>query len=76
MYASLRCTQSSLPSLYATLVHDGVAGSGHYWAFLNLPRGRTENVWFKFNDTHVTPVDANTVIEIEPAVETGGNSLA
>eukprot|EP00736_Rhodelphis_marinus_P001179 Rmarinus@m.17968 len=43
--------------LHAVLVHDGVATSGHYWAFLLSSDGQ----WYRFNDIQVTKVDEETV---------------
>ena len=50
--------KSLLYRLHAVLVHDGEAGSGHYWAYLYHP---TKKSWFKFNDITVTEVDEETV---------------
>jgi len=44
--------------LHAVLVHDGVAGVGHYWAFI---RDWYKGTWLKVNDTLVTEVDEATV---------------
>eukprot|EP01113_Clastostelium_recurvatum_P034055 TRINITY_DN4575_c0_g1_i2.p1 TRINITY_DN4575_c0_g1~~TRINITY_DN4575_c0_g1_i2.p1 ORF type:complete len:1155 (+),score=301.78 TRINITY_DN4575_c0_g1_i2:51-3515(+) len=45
--------------LFAVWVHQGLAGSGHYWAYLRNPE---TDAWTKFNDTLVTSVDAETVM--------------
>ncbi|XP_043194604.1 ubiquitin carboxyl-terminal hydrolase 25-like [Amphibalanus amphitrite] len=37
--------------LHSVLVHEGQAGSGHYWAYVFHPRRR---VWLKFNDNTVS----------------------
>ena len=50
--------QSEKYHLHAVLVHDGEAGSGHYWAFLYHPAKKS---WFKFNDITVTEVDEEIV---------------
>jgi hypothetical protein len=44
--------------LHAVLVHDGQAGSGHYWAFLWNPQTKS---WYKYNDINVIPIDSATV---------------
>jgi len=38
--------------LFAVLVHDGQAGSGHYWVYIWDQAGR----WIKFSDSRVTEV--------------------
>jgi len=53
--------------LHGVLVHDGQAGSGHYWAFMF---DRATRTWHKFNDITVTPVDEATVFR-----ESEGGSL-
>eukprot|EP01102_Stenamoeba_stenopodia_P002371 TRINITY_DN1218_c0_g2_i1.p1 TRINITY_DN1218_c0_g2~~TRINITY_DN1218_c0_g2_i1.p1 ORF type:complete len:1011 (+),score=241.30 TRINITY_DN1218_c0_g2_i1:393-3425(+) len=50
--------------LYGALVHDGSAGSGHYWAYLQSEEqanDKQNNKWYKFNDTNVTIVDEDEV---------------
>lgn len=46
-------------SLYAVWVHQGVAGTGHYWAFIREP---SSDRWTKFNDMRVSHVDEETVM--------------
>eukprot|EP00026_Physarum_polycephalum_P001894 Phypoly_transcript_01897.p1 GENE.Phypoly_transcript_01897~~Phypoly_transcript_01897.p1 ORF type:complete len:1017 (+),score=204.66 Phypoly_transcript_01897:308-3052(+) len=50
--------------LYAVWVHQGVAGSGHYWAFLTDPR---TGKWMRFNDMRVS-----NVVEEEVMTESVG----
>ncbi|KAJ1479240.1 hypothetical protein T484DRAFT_2884857 [Baffinella frigidus] len=38
--------------LFSVLVHDGKAGSGHYWAYIQ----RQDDSWVKFSDADVSPV--------------------
>jgi ubiquitin carboxyl-terminal hydrolase 25 len=46
-------------ALHGLWIHQGVSGSGHYWAYLQSPRtGR----WIKFNDSRVSEVDEATVM--------------
>jgi len=56
--------------LHAVLVHDGLAGTGHYWAFIRISQNSnnasgnsagTNDQWVKFNDTYVTLVNEETV---------------
>jgi len=44
--------------LHSVLVHDGLAGIGHYWAFVFDHKKR---IWLKFNDTQVQQVNQETV---------------
>eukprot|EP01119_Soliformovum_irregulare_P016728 TRINITY_DN4887_c0_g1_i3.p1 TRINITY_DN4887_c0_g1~~TRINITY_DN4887_c0_g1_i3.p1 ORF type:complete len:586 (-),score=187.49 TRINITY_DN4887_c0_g1_i3:50-1573(-) len=40
--------------LYAVWIHQGVAGSGHYWAYIRNPN---TDQWTKFNDMRVSDAD-------------------
>eukprot|EP00743_Colponemidia_sp_Colp-15_P007033 GILK01007589.1.p1 GENE.GILK01007589.1~~GILK01007589.1.p1 ORF type:complete len:990 (-),score=185.29 GILK01007589.1:398-3367(-) len=44
--------------LHSVLVHDGVAGSGHYWAFIF---DKDKSTWHRYNDAHVSEVNEETV---------------
>lgn len=44
--------------LHSLLIHDGVAGSGHYYAYSYEAE---EEKWWKFNDIHVTQVPESDV---------------
>lgn len=46
--------------LHSILVHDGQAGSGHYYAYIYEWDSK---IWRKYNDIHVTEVDAAEVME-------------
>ena len=39
--------------LFAILVHSGVAGGGHYYAYIR-DFAKDPNQWFEFNDARVT----------------------
>lgn len=54
--------------LHAILVHEGQAGSGHYFVFIRNP---ATNKWLKYNDIRVTEVDEQEVFK----VSTGGHGL-
>lgn len=41
-------------TLFAVWVHQGVAGSGHYWAHIRNPK---TNQYIKFNDMRVNQVN-------------------
>lgn len=43
--------------LYGVIVHIGQSDSGHYYAY-----GQYNDIWYKFNDSHVTQTDINTVL--------------
>eukprot|EP01119_Soliformovum_irregulare_P016727 TRINITY_DN4887_c0_g1_i2.p1 TRINITY_DN4887_c0_g1~~TRINITY_DN4887_c0_g1_i2.p1 ORF type:complete len:653 (-),score=233.93 TRINITY_DN4887_c0_g1_i2:904-2628(-) len=45
--------------LYAVWIHQGVAGSGHYWAYIRNPN---TDQWTKFNDMRVSDADEETVM--------------
>mmetsp|Transcript_41792 Transcript_41792/g.65276 ORF Transcript_41792/g.65276 Transcript_41792/m.65276 type:complete len:479 (-) Transcript_41792:69-1505(-) len=45
-------------TLFAVLVHDGMAGSGHYWAYILNENG---DGWAKYSDTEVTTVHEEEV---------------
>jgi ubiquitin carboxyl-terminal hydrolase 25/28 len=51
--------------LHSILIHEGQAGSGHYFAYI---RDAAQNKWRKFNDIRVTEVDEQEVFR----VATGG----
>lgn len=55
--------------LHSILVHDGYAGSGHYYAYVHDIEG---NKWRKYSDLIITDVSFETVI----ADSIGGNALA
>uniref|UniRef100_A0A7S0HZK6 USP domain-containing protein n=1 Tax=Hanusia phi TaxID=3032 RepID=A0A7S0HZK6_9CRYP len=46
-------------SLFAVLVHDGLAGSGHYWVYIKRQEG-----WMKYSDAEVTSVEEKEVWEM------------
>jgi hypothetical protein len=56
-------------SLLAVLVHDGLAASGHYWAYIKggmsgehvMSEAERGGSWFKYSDTHVTHVEEEEV---------------
>jgi hypothetical protein len=57
--------------LFAVWVHAGVAGSGHYWAYIrDLKTGK----WQKFNDIFVSEVDQDVVFA--DAIGGSGNTSA
>ena len=41
-------------------VHQGVAGSGHYWAYI---KDFKNNKWIKYNDVRVNEADEETVMK-------------
>jgi ubiquitin carboxyl-terminal hydrolase 25/28 len=51
--------------LHSILIHEGQAGSGHYYSYI---RDAAQNRWRKFNDIRVTEVDEQEVFK----VATGG----
>ncbi|OMJ85775.1 hypothetical protein SteCoe_12844 [Stentor coeruleus] len=55
--------------LHSILVHDGYAGSGHYYAYVHDIEG---NKWRKYSDLIITDVSFDTVI----TDSIGGNALA
>jgi len=63
-YDELNKTQYSL---FAVWIHQGVAGSGHYWAYVCKAVDR----WIKFNDMHVSEVDDQQVMK--EAIGNGSN---
>jgi len=46
--------------LFAVWIHQGYAGSGHYWAYIRNPH---TNKWTKFNDMRVCEMDEETVMK-------------
>ncbi|EKX33566.1 hypothetical protein GUITHDRAFT_120258 [Guillardia theta CCMP2712] len=46
-------------SLFAVLVHDGLAGSGHYWVYIKRQDG-----WLKYSDAEVASVEEKEVWEM------------
>lgn len=52
--------QDNAYKIHSVLVHDGLAGVGHYWTFV---KDHTTGKWTKFNDTMVTEVDEATVFK-------------
>eukprot|EP01124_Arcella_intermedia_P033442 TRINITY_DN8023_c0_g3_i1.p1 TRINITY_DN8023_c0_g3~~TRINITY_DN8023_c0_g3_i1.p1 ORF type:complete len:1561 (-),score=330.00 TRINITY_DN8023_c0_g3_i1:24-4004(-) len=44
--------------LTGILVHNGTTESGHYYSFI---KDSQSNQWFQFNDTQITPFDANDI---------------
>jgi ubiquitin carboxyl-terminal hydrolase 25/28 len=44
--------------LYGIWVHQGVASSGHYWAFLRDPQQK----WWRFNDVRVAEAPEEDVV--------------
>eukprot|EP00359_Climacostomum_virens_P005944 CAMPEP_0204904364 /NCGR_PEP_ID=MMETSP1397-20131031/4821_1 /ASSEMBLY_ACC=CAM_ASM_000891 /TAXON_ID=49980 /ORGANISM="Climacostomum Climacostomum virens, Strain Stock W-24" /LENGTH=950 /DNA_ID=CAMNT_0052073147 /DNA_START=3586 /DNA_END=6438 /DNA_ORIENTATION=+ len=55
-------------NLHAILVHEGQAGSGHYFVYI---RDAIDHKWRKYNDIRVTEVDEQEVMK----VSTGGHGL-
>ncbi|KFQ13271.1 Ubiquitin carboxyl-terminal hydrolase 42, partial [Leptosomus discolor] len=61
-YASERLGEPLRYSLYAVLVHVGSScGAGHYFCYIKASNG----LWYKMNDTAVTPCDLSTVLKQE-----------
>lgn len=56
-------------NLHAILVHEGQAGSGHYFAYI---KDAVDNKWRKYNDIRVTEVDEQEVFK----VSSGGFGLS
>jgi ubiquitin carboxyl-terminal hydrolase 25 len=64
LYEEINSTKYNLHSI---LVHDGVAVSGHYYAFI---KDEENFLWRKYNDHHVSTVEEDEVIKISE----GGNT--
>lgn len=47
--------------LFAVWIHQGIAGSGHYWAYIR--DFKQENKWIKFNDMRVSEVDEEILMK-------------
>lgn len=47
--------------MHSILVHRGSLAAGHYFAFI---RPSLDNLWYEFNDSHVTPVVQSTAFSI------------
>jgi ubiquitin carboxyl-terminal hydrolase 25/28 len=47
-------------SLYGVWLHQGVAGSGHYWSYIK--NAETETKWIKFDDVRISEVEEQTVL--------------
>lgn len=46
--------------IHSILIHEGAADTGHYYAFIYQPK---KNIWYKFNDIHVTEVKEEKVFK-------------
>jgi len=57
LYSSL---DKSKYKLFAMIIHQGTAQSGHYYACIR----QKANTWFKFNDFDVKPIDSKTVMDL------------
>lgn len=46
--------------IHSILIHEGAADTGHYYAYIYK---HTKNIWYKFNDIHVSVVNEDKVLK-------------
>ena len=50
-------------ALQSFAVHDGSLGGGHYYA---ICRNYLDDNWYQYNDTHVTRLDEDDILDYAP----------
>ena len=74
------CMRQHEYQLLAVLVHDGLAASGHYWAYIKGAAGAEPEAgsggWHKYSDMSVTQVEEEEVFRVSQGGSLGGASQA